>query len=79
MSHLDQATWQRLCGPYDPARSYRAHVPDDLTQLPDARDCARCGRRIVPVDSAFGRLWVTSGADSTCPRATDRLHRPDTD
>ncbi|MEV4091055.1 hypothetical protein [Streptosporangium saharense] len=79
MSGFDRATWQRLCGPYDPRHRFKIPVPDDLTKVPGVRDCRHCGKLVVPFNSAFGRLWVGVRAVASCPESPDGGHRPEPD
>ncbi|MFD0885244.1 hypothetical protein ACFQ08_11880 [Streptosporangium algeriense] len=74
MSRFDKETWRRLCGPYDPAHSYKARV--DPKTAPDAKDCKHCGKRIAPIDSAWGQLWATAGGASDCEKSPDSFHQP---
>ncbi|MEV4097019.1 hypothetical protein [Streptosporangium saharense] len=74
--NIDPETWRRLCGPYDPVHRFTIPVPDDLSQAPDARNCAHCGKRVVPFDSGWGRLWVSARAVANCDTSPDGGHHP---
>lgn len=61
------------------AHHHETHLPDDLTQAADARDCKHCKRKIVLFNSAFGELWVGARAVASCDKSPDTFHKPTTD